>query len=69
MFFFKNNKNTCGKPEMPNGYRVRGAGGPSAEGPLRDGLADGAGPGPGPAHEGIDSYSAQEGINSNGNMI
>ena len=50
------------------GPSVRGAGGPSAEGPLREGLAheEGVGPGPGPAHEGINSYSAQEGINSKG---
>ena len=28
-----------------------------------------AGPGPGPVHAGINSYSAQEGVNSKGNMI
>ena len=27
------------------------------------------GPGPGPAHERINSYSAQEGINSKGNIV
>ena len=42
-----------------------------SEGPLREGLAHGGGvgPGPGPAHEGIDSYSVQSGINCKGNII
>ena len=46
------------------GWEVhRGAGGAS-EGP-----AHGAGSGPGPADAGINRYSAQEGINSKGNII
>ena len=38
-----------------------------SKGPLREGLAHGVGPGP--RHEGIDSYSAQGGINSKGNVV
>ena len=48
-------------------YPSEGPGGRPSEGPLREGLAHGAGPGP--AHEGIDSYSAQDGINNKGDII
>ena len=50
---------------------VRGAGGQCAVGPLRNGPAHAVapGPGPGPVQEGVDSYSAQEGINSRANIV
>ena len=50
---------------------ICGAAGPSVQGAgLSEGLTHGAGPGPGqgPAHEGINSYSAQEEINSKVNI-
>ena len=50
-----------GRPPGPSDGRPRG--------PRTRGGRVGPDPGPGPAHEGIDSYSAQEGINSKGNII
>ena len=54
----------------PRGRPSEGPDGRPSEGPHRGPITLGeVGPGPGPAHEGIDSYSAQEGINSKGNII
>ena len=52
------------------GPSVRGAGGPSVRGAPQRGPSTwgGVGPGPGPAHDGMTSYTAQEGINSKGNV-
>ena len=50
----------CGARGRPSD----GPGGRPSEVPLREGLAHGAGPGPGTAHRGINIYSAQEGSNS-----
>ena len=53
----------CGAP------RTDGPPAPRTDGPAAPAHGEGLGPGPGPAHEGIDSCSAQEGINSKGNII
>ena len=55
--------------DPPRGRPSEGPGGHPSERPLREGLAHGAGPGPAPAHEAMNSYSAQEGTNSQGNII
>ena len=57
------------RPHREGHRRRRGARGRPSEGLLREGLpSTWGGAGPGPAHEGMNSYSAQEGINSKGNI-
>ena len=55
----------------PRGRPSDGPGGRPPERPFREGLAHGGevGPGPGSADKSINSCSAQEGINSKGNII
>ena len=57
-------------PASQSGHAALGKSPPRAGGWYRGVVADpGGGPGPGPAHEGMNSYSAQEGIDSKGNII